>query len=100
MRLDQWGKGRQKDHGNLSRKKKLKKGWEEGKDLERALGDQDMAQRGSFEVLCLGGVLSWMPCRGLGQTLLRLSWAFWASSLAYRKVRPVHCLANEGVWKC
>lgn len=48
MRLDQWGKGRQKDHGNLSRKKKnLKKGWEEGKDLERALGDQDMAQRGS-----------------------------------------------------
>lgn len=46
MRLDQWGKGRQKDHGNLSRKKNLK-GWEEVKDLERALGDQDMAQRGS-----------------------------------------------------
>lgn len=28
-------------------KKNLKKGWEEVKDLERALGDQDMAQRGS-----------------------------------------------------
>lgn len=44
MRLDQWGRGRQEDHGNLSRKKK---GLQEVEDLERVWGAQDMTQRDS-----------------------------------------------------
>lgn len=81
MRLVRWGRGRLKVYGNLSRKKKVCVWGEEGRQkIQRVWGSSGQDPKGQ-SLRSYIWVMSSVGCPAgdLGETLLGLSWALWAS---------------------